>query len=447
MQNIHDVGLRQNAVEGMPTIDPLLLQQQSRGLAAGSELAGINQSAAMAEALRKSGAELPGMTGRGYSAAGPNLLNGIVQMMNKREGRNELKAMESQANALRGEAEAGQQASLQADAQQNQINRAQQMEMAQLASAERQKMEQLRQTRMKQMPKPYVNNDGDIKYLSYEQGKGLVDEHGALADSEGYLPYKDSSLAKKYGSDFKGLGSPQRKTIIDADFGINQLNKVNALANEMSQDEWSQLNKAGRDVLAKKIAPKDFNEYINKNMRGLSPRVKRYMTRLNEFSSDIRNKRFGSALTIGETELAEMFLPSAVGINLADRTDRVNLFADRFKSQVESVDRMTGTTFGDRLTQYVPFKPSESAATAAMKPNTGFRSKAHEKLYEEERADNERYKKLTGKDMDSWAETEELYGPKKAKTNRRGRMKSAAIARREKLKADAAEYEGENDDS
>lgn len=98
--------------QGVQRIDPRLLEMQSRGMSAQGELQDLQRGAAMANALRMSQAQMPGVQGRGASAEAPSGWNALATVLERRKGQNQLNAMQEQARALRGEVAEGQRAGL-----------------------------------------------------------------------------------------------------------------------------------------------------------------------------------------------------------------------------------------------------------------------------------------------------------------------------------------------
>lgn len=116
----------------MAYLDPSLLQQQAQGLSAINELKMLPQSAQYAQALRQSEATLPEATGQGFARTGPNFMNLLGMMAERAGGRKKLGALDTRAQALRGQAQAGSEAELQAEEQRRQMEVQQQQQ--QLAS-------------------------------------------------------------------------------------------------------------------------------------------------------------------------------------------------------------------------------------------------------------------------------------------------------------------------
>lgn len=411
---IHDVFLpNPQPWQQQPTVDPRLLKTQARGIAAANQLADIHQGPAMARALRMQNAEAPGVVGQGYAAQGPTLLQGLAHMAATRQGANQVRDLERQARALRGETDQGIQAQLEAEAQQAQINSQQQMDLARLASNERIALEKTRQGQMKGAVKPWINEQtGAMVNASHSPGKGMVDERGNEVSVEGMVPFDESRQAKQFGYGFKNLPATAKKDVIGADFGMRQLNDISNIANSLSPDQLKELQRPGLDVAVRAATPGAFEEYIQQNHKGLSREVKQYLQKVNNFASNIRHERFGSALTIGETRLAEAFLPSATGIGLMERADRLNSFYDDFMNQVSAVDNVTGSNFMERMPQRVDFAVPEDVLEAMKKENAYSISPEMEKGWQDLQAKNARYRELTGKDLPAYLEMQQVMQPK-----------------------------------
>ena len=410
----------------LQTIDPRLIEAQAEGIHAGRQLKDLQGSPAMAQALRMRDAPAPGVTGQGYSAAGPTLMQGLAHMFSTRHGANKVREMEQQAAALRGNMAEGDVAALQAQQQQNQINQQHQMAMAQLASQERQKMMELKAEQVRANYETWVNPATGEMINASRSAEGVVDEQGNPTSIEGMVKFRDSQLGRRFGNEFKALGTAQRKDVIGADLGIRRLNEIADLANSMDANDLKYLNRPGLDIAVQAVTPKDFEAYLNTNHKNLPRKVKQYLMRVHDFSSNIRHQRFGSALTANETALANAFLPSATGLGIQDRTDRLNAFYDDFSNQVAAIDNITGTTFTDRLTEYRPFTVPEDMTQGAAAPKGGYLSNPEFRSnWEQLEADNAEYKKVTGEDLPEYTQwkskLESELTPKDRRTRQRGR--------------------------
>lgn len=411
--NVHDVYLPGQGLDAVAqqlrTIDPQILKRQARGAAASGEIADLYQGPQMAQALRMQNMEMPGVTGEGYSAQGPTLLQGIATMAANRMGSNKVKELENQAKALRGTANEGYLAELESQAQNQAINRQHQSDIAQQQSDARLAKAMAEMGGVASNYEPYVNETtGDIVYAARSKGKGVVDERGEPISIEGLTPFKESRLGR-YGNRFGSLKAAERKDVIGADLMIRRLNEINSVADKLTADELKQLQQPGKDVFYQAASPAAFEAYITQNYKGLSENVKDYMQKLNNFAADIRHERFGSALTYNETRLAEAFLPSATGLTLSDRAKRIDSFANDARLKVESIDNMMSSDFLARLPEYNAFTISEDMKKR-LAQDTGF-NPAQEQVYEtyntivsDLEVDNAAYKKATGEDMPEYLE-------------------------------------------
>lgn len=102
--------------QGVRRIDPRLLEEQAAGMGAQGQLQDMQNSPAMANALRMSQAQMPGVRGQGYAAEGPSGWNALATALERRKGQSQIDSMSEQSKALRGDVTAGQKAGLQRQA-------------------------------------------------------------------------------------------------------------------------------------------------------------------------------------------------------------------------------------------------------------------------------------------------------------------------------------------
>lgn len=89
-------------------IDPADLEKMRRGSAAQGELEALKGGSPMANALRMSQAQLGGVQGQGLSATAPGIAEALGTVAQQYVGNQQLRDMQQQAQALRGEVSAGQ---------------------------------------------------------------------------------------------------------------------------------------------------------------------------------------------------------------------------------------------------------------------------------------------------------------------------------------------------
>ena len=99
---IHDVYTGQ-----MQGVDPNLLQQIARAKSSGARLRGMNNSPAMATALRDYKTPLPEMQGKGLASTAPSWAEALGSIALRDRGDKRINAMEQEAAALRGDLTAG----------------------------------------------------------------------------------------------------------------------------------------------------------------------------------------------------------------------------------------------------------------------------------------------------------------------------------------------------
>lgn len=400
--------------QNMPQVDPKLLQTQARGLAAQSELQDLMQGPQMARALRMAESQLPGVQGEGYAAAGPTFLQGLANMASQRMGNNQLNEIQRQAKALRGDTQAGAQAQLEMQNQERQMQMAHQQNLQNAAALERAKLEELRQTRVRDDYETWIDPTSGEMVNASRSEKGVVDENGNPVSIEGKIRFKDSEFGQRYGNSMKGLGAAQRKDLIGADLGMRRLNDIASLANNMSEEDLKGINRALLDVAVKAVTPAEFEAYIKSNKIELSRSAKQYLQKVNDFASNVRHARFGSALTYNENALANAFLPSAEGLGLEDRTDRLNAFYDDFQNQVRSIDNVQGSNFLARMPEFVEFKvPEWAQQKQAQTDAKAVIPKEMQTAYDAMAKRNEEYQALTGKELPAFTRMKEQVGEMK----------------------------------
>jgi hypothetical protein len=301
-------------------IDPAILERQKAGLQAQGDLQALMQGPEMARALRMANAQAPGVTGSGYSARGPTAMQGLAHFLTKIKGNEDLERMRGEAEALRGQTAEGKLAEL--EAQEAKRIQAQEFQLQQAREA--------RESRAKEAD------------LAFARRKELMDYEAAQREMQG-------------GGEIGKLPVFAQKEVIASRQGVDAINRINNIANSLSAEEQAQLRTPGTDLVFKALTPSQAEEY-QKIVRGFSPKVRQYLSMVQDFSADIRHQRFGSALTANEQALSQTFLPSAEGIFLEDRQQRMQDFQNKMYENVRGYDDFYGTQLGTRLPQMIVFE-------------------------------------------------------------------------------------------
>ena len=382
---------------GAPVVAPVQQQQQGitpemiAKIAAGRNaqrgLGSLSNNPANIQALRNANTPYSEVQGKGHAATAPSFLEVLGRTALRGRGEMDLASQAKEANALRGATAEGEAAELEAkyaqdaaaqqakiaaaeakvradqDAALEQHNRTLSRDELQnnrrVAAAEIKRTQDVQdQMRAGGMLKSgfstyYDPATGQTKNVATTNDGGVIDEDRQKTSIEGMVPYDD--YVETLGVDSAAIGnmSNTHKTDLAGYYsGKRQLNDINDIARAFTDEDRAALDKPGLNSVIKAMTPANFETYVNSELKGLTPRAKQYLTRVNEFSSGLRNQLFGSALTVNETVLSETFLQSPVGIGLDDQLARADSINSMFDARIQGIDDVYGTKFADKGVKY-----------------------------------------------------------------------------------------------
>lgn len=199
----------------------------------------------------------------------------------------------------------------------------------------------------------YVTPEGDVIQV------GRDSESYKNLSEDGYPEISLKGLRKVTKDDksaAEGLPAKDKSHIFRLRKSYDDLNNIRDLAGKLSSEDVANLSRPGEDVAYKVLTPAAMETYIQNNQRNLSADAKEYLRSIAAFSAELRNRLFGSALTVNESVLAEAFLPSAVGLNFSDRMGRINAYAKEFDRWSTAYDR----DIYRNMRKYEPWEASDT---------------------------------------------------------------------------------------
>lgn len=342
----------------MAYLDPSLLQQQAQGLSAINELKMLPQSAQYAQALRQSEATLPEATGQGFARTGPNFMNLLGMMAERAGGRKKLGALDTRAQALRGQAQQGTMAELQAQEQQRQMEAQQRAQELEAQRAFQRERDQAAAGQIKGPFRSWVNEETGEMITASNTAEGAIDSQGQPVNLDGFRPYEPPRAAAGGG---RAYAHTQKKAI-PAVATLKNINQVRGMADELDENDVGELNDLTEQIFAQTLAPKAIEEYIESNWMNYSPRVKRYLSAMRAITAQARHALTGAALTRFEERITNAFLPTPTtkGLTVEDRMSRLGNLYDRARTELEAIDEVTGTEFSNKYDQWEEWKPNFS---------------------------------------------------------------------------------------
>lgn len=362
-------------------LDPLM-QAQATGFEAQQELEDLNRGTALANALRQSQTQLPGVMGQGRSAVGPGILNALGTFMQRRKGRQELDKIDARAAALRGDIQSGKLAELQAQQARQQAAWDQNRMMAQESRdfrAEQSELDRAHQLRLHEMKR-----DSKIR--------------DTVAGGEVNLDGLPTALKTKYA---------------DASTALLDLNHIAKLGDSMTDAQKNELASPATQVAIRAATPAEFENYVKENLVDHSPEVKNFLLGLKMMDTEIRHAFYGAALSKGESAKFDGIATAIDGLDYKSRQQRVKNFAGKYERMIQGMD-----IDGSRgLLEPVKFrgfadesKQAEKAEAEAIKPAVGW-----ERISPEGQSKFDEYYKLAGKyhKNDPRAKTSKPYVPER----------------------------------
>ena len=312
-------------------INPELFQQQAAGMSAANELKGIPNSSEYALALRDAAQPINQQGNPAeWGYAGPTFMDVFANLATRSEGRKKLGALDTRAEALRKQAQEGQIAELNMDEQRRQ----QEMQFTR-------EMEDMRSSRPIGGMETFTK-DGEI-FSVQRDGKGDVTRVEPL---EGATPY---ALPRTLGAGSKGKSYAwELKEATPAIEMMKNIDDVRGIAEKFTDDDEEVLNQLGKRIAQKAFTPELLEQYIQMNWNGYSREVKDYLTKMLAVSAEERHRLAGSALTKTENSITNAFLPSADGITLSDRMDRIGGIYNRAWNKLSALDATSGSDYSKR---------------------------------------------------------------------------------------------------
>lgn len=348
-------------------IDPELRKRQAQGMAALQELQGIPKSADYAMALRDANTPIAQQGNPAqWGYAGPTFLDALVNLGTRAQGRQNLRAIDSRSQALRQQAQAGTQAELDA---------------AELA----------RQQEMQQAMGPmetFVGKDQQL-FTVQRNRRGDVNRVNAL---DGATPY---ALPRATG---KGGGSYawELKQATPAIEMMKNIDDIRAVVDKFTDDDEKVINQLAKRLVQKAFTPEALEQYIQMNWNGYSREVREYLTKMLAVSAEERHRLAGSALTKTENSITNAFLPSAEGITLADRMDRIGGIYNRAWNKLKALDETAKSDYSTRYPRWKRWdRPSRMTDTPEQKMENSQRKVQRQLSTEDEQLFDE-YMQLSG---------------------------------------------------
>lgn len=304
---------------------------------------------------------MPEVKGEGYSAVAPNIFENLAVVAQRHKGNQQIKGMQQQAEALRGEVGAGRMAELQAQQQRQEAAWEQNRMMAQEAREARGDS-----NRMHGRIETWVDENGNKVNVAMS-ANGPVDSTGKPVNLEGFTRYREQP---KRAPDDSVRGLPQfvQRNAMRASKELGTLGDISARAQQFAPDDYAMLNKATMNKAISAATPRDFENYVEQNLKTASPAVRGFLEAVYAYSAERRKDLSGSALTAMEKALSEMFLPSASGNNFADIMRRIDREADASMRTTDEIDAMYGTNLKPRMPVYTPWAETEAAKNYVPPP-------------------------------------------------------------------------------
>ena len=333
-------------------LDPRLFQQQAQGMAAQDELQGMRNSLAEQQAYAQANAPMRGVTGSGYSASGPTILDAFATLAQRNTGNKNIQAMKDQAAALRGDVTKGRMAEMEAAQAQKMQNFEQNRLMAQEA----------RDARSKAIRGTYETwSDGQGNEINVAMtDNGPVNSQGELTNLQGFKRAREIPKTE-FVDMVKRLPSTTQKDTLKSYNALGTLADISSTAQTFEPSDYESLNKAALDVAVKAATPAEFENYVFTNLKDVSPKVKAYLESIYAYSAQRRKDLSGSALTRMEKALSDMFLPSANGSNFSDTMRRIDREAKDHYRTLGNIDQLYGTKITDRAPVYQSWNETDAA--------------------------------------------------------------------------------------
>lgn len=303
-------------------VNPELLARQAQGEAAKMQLQGLNSGPLLADALRRSQTQMPGMTGQGYSASAPTIFNAIGTMLDRGAGKKDVGNIRDQAAALRGEVMQGRTAGLEAE---QEAARADYQYRHGLEEARTQ-----RETEAARRAQELAANKRGLKTYISPSGEERTVQTGP--DGQGYLdgqPIENFSewTEKERARSGSGFGSGLKPSSSERSSYLESVRLQSVM--DGLDDAWTGLTPEGQEQLDQPITEAAISVLPNSLQRLAeervfsNPDVQRYRTRVARLESKLSQLASGLAVTGYEMKDRQKWSPNAPGISQEERQRRI----------------------------------------------------------------------------------------------------------------------------
>lgn len=350
--------------------NPNWLANIARGQGAQSELSNVLRGPQMQQAMQLQNARMAPLQQNGLATRTPTLFDAFAQMSQNHRGNQQAKALQAQAQALRGEAQAGQQAQLEQESFRRDEDYQRRLDAQKMAYEQNRNLAQeARAARGKEMrgdAETWVNNAGD-QFNIYNTANGPVDSQGNPVNLDGMRRQTEDSKAS-FSKLMQRIPSADRRGALDSFDELSSLSDINAAARKFTPEDFVKLNQAGVDTAVKGLTPAAWENYVQNNLKDYSPAVKGYLEKVNAYSAMRRKNLSGTAVTVMENQLNQTFLPNATGSNFEDMARRIDSEAQRNINALQNIDRLYGIGVMERAPIYAPLADDERGEPASESP-------------------------------------------------------------------------------
>ena len=304
-------------------IDPNLFKRRAAGVAAQNELSNLLRGEQMQEAMANKYRQLPGVQGEGFAATAPNAFQVLATALARGRGNKQMKDLRAQADVLRGNIKDASIAEYEMQEANRLRNLKQQQEIQAMASHERKQREEADKWQLRENFQPWINDQGDIKYLASSRGRGMLNESlDQEKDLEGYKRLGKSSA-------LRGIGSkPDQRTAAKAFTTLRNLDDIRSATADLTEEDLALINRPVLNVALGLVPGVDIETYVRNQKIDLTPRAKRWLSKMQLVDANLRHDLFGAALTRLEAGKAAGFLPGAAGLLVSDSLGRIHNVAE-----------------------------------------------------------------------------------------------------------------------
>jgi len=319
-------------------VDPLI-QQQVQGQQAASKIAEILRGPQMRQAQKMQDYKMAPLQGEGWATQAPTVFDAFAQMAQNYRGNQNAKAMQEQADVLRGDVSRGYEAELQAKDFNQQRAYAQNSQMAADARADN-------MAKVYGKPEAWVNKNGEQREF-INTGYGPVDPVTKQpVNLEGFQPIQ----AERLNGAGSGLGRTQERESAGAFKIIRAAQGIKDIAGDFTDKDIDSLNTPAFSNAVKIATPAAWEAYVTNNWKTFSPAVKKYVTKLNMLGAKQIHELYASALTKLENQRAQGFAVGTEGLILRDALMRVDSLYDSAVDTLGGIQDATGKNLLDHDT-------------------------------------------------------------------------------------------------